>query len=104
MSKKKQPTRKRKVRVVKVERPSFPTLVTLAVHEPIPLPEVALPSEPVEVEVGDFNDYAADKSAKNGGVLTDSNTITLWCSALTASASLVRVSNSEHRRHPTRRH
>jgi hypothetical protein len=72
MSKKKQPTRKRKVHVVKVERPSFPTeptLVTLAVHEPIPLPEVALPSEPVEVEVGDFNDYAADKSAKNGGVL-----------------------------------
>ena len=46
MSKKKQPTRKRKVHVVKVERPSFPTeptLVTLAVQEPIPLPEVALP-------------------------------------------------------------
>jgi hypothetical protein len=72
MSKKKQPTKKRKIHVVKVVppvHPEEPTLVTLAVHEPIPLPEVALPSEPVEVEVGDFNDYAADKSAKNGGVL-----------------------------------
>ena len=72
MSKKKQSTKKRKIHVVKVEppvHPEEPTLVTLAVHEPIPLPEVPLPSEPVEIDVSDFNDYAKEKSAQNGGVI-----------------------------------
>lgn len=72
MAKAKKPTKKRKIQVVKVERPAHPeapTLVTLAVHEPIPLPPVELPSPPVELEVTEFNDYAKEQSSKDAGVL-----------------------------------
>jgi hypothetical protein len=57
------------VAVKRPTKPTEPTLVELAVYEPLPLPEVPLPTPPVEIEVGDFNDYTKEQPGKDGGVI-----------------------------------